>query len=84
MVLAENLLFGAGWRDSVKIFDNSTQKTFDGEGKSVLMVISTADSETLKEYPLEAQPVFDGMAAAYGRLYLSLKNGNVLCMDSDN
>jgi hypothetical protein len=47
------------------------------------MVISTDDSETIKEYPLEAQPVFDGMAAAYGRLFMSLKNGTILCMDSD-
>jgi hypothetical protein len=83
IVLADNFLFGAGWKDSVKIFDQSHEKNFDSEDNSVLMVMSTVDSETLKEYPLEAQPVFDGMAAAYGRLYLSLKNGTVVCMDSD-
>jgi outer membrane protein assembly factor BamB len=83
MVLADNFLFGAGWKDSVKISDQFPEKNFKREDNSVLMVMSTINSETLKEYPLEAQPVFDGMAAAYGRLYLSLKNGTVVCMDSD-
>ena len=81
--MADNFLFGAGWKDSVKIFDQSPEKNVDGEDNSVLMVMSTINSETLKEYPLEAQPVFDGMAAAYGKLYLSLKNGTVVCMGSD-
>ncbi len=84
MVLADNVLFGAGWKDSEKIFEGprpaGSRKNPYSENESVLTVISTADGQTLKEYPLEAEPVFDGMAAAYGRLYLSMKNGRVLCM----
>ena len=76
MVLAGNVLFGAGWKDSEKIFAKDPQ----GENESVLEVISTADGRTVRQYPLEAEPVFDGMAAAYGRLYLALKNGKILCM----
>jgi hypothetical protein len=34
----------------------------------------------LAKYRLDSAPVFDGMAAANGRLYLSLENGQVLCM----
>ncbi len=34
----------------------------------------------LARYRLDSAPVFDGMAAANGRLYLSLENGQVLCM----
>ena len=84
MVLADNLLFAAGWIDSVKVFEGprpaaSLKKPYS-ENDSVLTVISTADGQTLREYPLKAEPVFDGMAAAYGRLYLSMKNGRVLCM----
>jgi len=78
MVLAGDLLFGAGWRDSEKIFEKDPYSRND----SVLAVISTADGQMLRERPLEAEPVFDGMAAAYGRLYLSLKNGKVLCIAS--
>jgi len=77
MVLADNVLFGAGWKDSVKIFEKNPYS----ENESVLTVMSIADGETLKEYPLKAEPVFDGMAAAYGKLYLSLKNGTIICLD---
>jgi hypothetical protein len=76
MVLADDRLFGAGWKDSEKIFADDPRS----ENDSVLEVISTADGRTLREYPLEAEPVFDGMAAAYGRLYLAMKNGKILCM----
>jgi outer membrane protein assembly factor BamB len=76
MALAGDALFGAGWRDSEKIFTNDPRSKND----SVLQVISTADGKTLRQYPLEAEPVFDGMAAAYGRLYLAMKDGKILCM----
>ncbi|MBL7188198.1 MAG: PQQ-binding-like beta-propeller repeat protein [Phycisphaerae bacterium] len=76
MVLAGDVLFGAGWKDSEKIF----AKDPHSENDSVLEVISTADGKTLRQYRLEAEPVFDGMAAAYGRLYLAMKNGRILCM----
>jgi hypothetical protein len=33
---------------------------------------------TLAEIPIPASPVWDGMAAAGGKLYLALKNGKVL------
>ena len=76
MVLADNLLFGAGWKDSAKMFEKNPYSEHD----SVLTVISAADGQRLKEYPLKAEPVFDGMAAAYGKLYLALNDGTVLCM----
>ncbi|MEA3225634.1 MAG: hypothetical protein U9Q07_06750, partial [Planctomycetota bacterium] len=80
MVLADNLLFGAGWKDSEKIFTKNPHS----ENDSVLEVISTADGKTLRQHPLEAEPVFDGMAAAYGRLYLAMKDGKILCMVGKN
>ena len=76
MVLAGDVLFAAGWKDSVRIFEKDPY----GENDSVLMVLSTVDGDILSEYPIEAEPVFDGMAAAYGKLYLSLKNGAVACL----
>jgi hypothetical protein len=54
------------------------------DNDSVLAVVSTADGQTLREYPLEAEPVFDGMAAAYGRLYLSLKDGSIICFGGES
>ena len=53
---------------------------FDGRKGAVLRVHSAADGMVLAEHKLEAPPVFDGLIAAGGRLYLSMTNGRLLCM----
>jgi len=78
MIMADDLLFAAGWRDSVRAFEKDPARP----SGSALIVISAADGEVLKEYPLKARPVFDGMAAAYGRLYLAQKDGSVICLEA--
>ena len=45
-----------------------------------LLAVSTADGSTTVEFDLPSPPVFDGMAAAQGRLYLSTKLGKVVCV----
>jgi outer membrane protein assembly factor BamB len=52
---------------------------FRGEKGTALQVISASDGGKLAEYELDAMPVFDGMSAASGRVYISLKNGTVEC-----
>ena len=42
--------------------------------------VATADAEELAAYDLEHLPVFDGMAAARGRLCLLMNGGKVFCM----
>ncbi|MCK4960162.1 MAG: PQQ-binding-like beta-propeller repeat protein, partial [Planctomycetes bacterium] len=37
----------------------------------------------LAEYELEKPPVFDGLVAAGGRLYVSTIDGNVVCFDGE-
>ena len=51
----------------------------EGEKGALLWAVSTSDGEMLAEYQLESNPVFDGMAAANGRLYLATGDGKVLC-----
>ena len=51
-----------------------------GERGGALLAVSTADGQTRAEYSLEAPPEWDGMAAANGRLFLSLTNGTVVCV----
>ena len=51
----------------------------DGRSTAVLMAFSGADGHKLAEYKLSAPPVFDGMAATRGRIFVSLKNGTVVC-----
>jgi len=48
----------------------------------VLMAVSAVDGAPLAEDPLDATPVFDGMAAAEGRLDISLENGRLVCLSA--
>jgi outer membrane protein assembly factor BamB len=45
-----------------------------------LSVLSTADGKKTGEKKLPGSPVWDGMAVAYGRLYVSLDDGSVVCL----
>jgi outer membrane protein assembly factor BamB len=44
-----------------------------------LWAVSLENGEKLAEYKLDTIPVFDGMAAAENKLFLSLKNGHLTC-----
>jgi hypothetical protein len=46
----------------------------------VLRVYSAADGKTLAEHKLDAPPVFDGLIAAAGRLFMCTTNGRVVCL----
>ncbi len=50
-----------------------------GKRGGLLRVVSVENGEKLAECKLESIPVFDGMAAARGKLFLSLRNGHVAC-----
>jgi len=52
-----------------------------GEKGSRLWAVSAADGRKLAECPLEGVPVFDGMAATPGRLYLAMADGRVICLE---
>jgi len=73
MVLTSNTLIVAGPPDLGR------KDAFRGEKGVFLRVISRTDGETLSQYKLAAMPVFDGMSAAGGRVYMALKDGTVEC-----
>jgi len=79
LVLAGDTLFAAGWEDAVAVAvpEGSPVPAPD---RSLLWVLSSADGTRLSEYPLDAPPVFDGLIAARGRLYLVTTAGKVLCL----
>ncbi len=52
---------------------------WNGEKGGHLWAVSTKDGAALAKYELDVPPVFDGMAAADGRLYLSLQDGSLVC-----
>jgi outer membrane protein assembly factor BamB len=94
LVLADGTLFMAGPEDlideeqALKQIDvpavqeqlSEQAAAFAGQRGGLLWAVSAADSRTLGELRLESPPVFDGMAAADGRLYLSTQAGTVVCL----
>jgi len=51
----------------------------DGKRGGLLWAVSAADGKTRSELKLAAPPVWDGMAAADGRLYIATIDGKVAC-----
>ena len=74
MVLADKTLFMAGPPD---VFSRESQID---KRQVLLYAVSAEDGKKLAEYKLESPPVFDGMIAANGRLYISTQDGRLLCM----
>jgi hypothetical protein len=95
MVLADEKLFIAGppnvadekaafyEPDALANRDALTEQKAAWEGKKggLLHVVSASDGQKLAQYHLECVPVWDGMAAANGRLYISTINGKIVCFD---
>ncbi|MFW6170028.1 MAG: hypothetical protein ACODAD_06025, partial [Planctomycetota bacterium] len=77
MVLAGDTLFLAGPPDVVP--EDDPYAAFEGKLGAKLWAVSTTDGARLAEYELASPPVFDGMAAARKRLYVSTEDGKVLC-----
>ena len=78
MVLAGQTLFVAGPPDVMD--DADPYAAFEGRRGAVLAAVSAADGLTLAQLKLESEPVFDGLIASGGRLYLATRDGRVLCM----
>jgi len=79
MVLTKNALLVAGSPDVVKP-GTDPYAAVQGKLGGKLLWISRADGKTLAEYELDSPPVFDGLAAAAGRLFLSAMDGRVICL----
>ena len=92
MVMAANTVFVAGRldpdlpqikgeKDKYRVFQIFTELSDEvvspREGR--LLSFSATDGKKLGELKLSAPPVFDGMAAAGGRLYVSCRDGTLRC-----
>ena len=78
MVLAGKCLFAAGPPDVIDSAD--PMASFEGRMGAVLRAYSAVDGKMLTEQELDAPPVFDGLIAAEGRLFLSTMDGRLVCM----
>jgi hypothetical protein len=51
----------------------------DPNVKSELWVLNGADGGKAQVLPLEGRPVYDGLSAAGGRLFVTTEDGRLLC-----
>ena len=91
MVVTDQMMFVAGPPDLVKAksgFGNDALKlsnseevldAWNGKKGGRLMAVSSADGSKLGEIEIDSPPIFDGMAAAAGRLYMATADGKVIC-----
>jgi outer membrane protein assembly factor BamB len=52
---------------------------YEGKLGSVLRAISARDGSQIGEFELSSSPVFDGMSAAYGKIYVALEDSSIQC-----
>ena len=78
MLRAADKLFVAGSPDVVDPED--PHGAWEGRKGGVLAVFDAASGEKLSEVKLDAPPVWDGMAAASQRLFVSMMDGNIVCL----
>lgn len=76
MVRTDEVLFVAGPPGSPL----TSEAALEGKAPASLLAVSPDDGSVLAEMTLPSTPVWDGMAAAEGSLYLTLAGGDVLCL----
>jgi outer membrane protein assembly factor BamB len=79
MVKAGDTLFAAGPPD---VFDaDDPYAAFEGRKGGRLVALSTKSGEILTEMELDSPPIFDGLIAADGRLFVTLRDGSLMCLE---
>jgi hypothetical protein len=76
MVVAGEVMFLAGPPANAI----ESKSAYEGAEGAILCAVSAADGKMLAAYRLDALPVFDGLAAAQGRLFLTTQDGRLLCL----
>jgi hypothetical protein len=93
MVLADKTLFVAGPPDildeeDIYFFLNDEEvkeklarqsDLHKGKEGGRMWAVSAKNGKKLKEFKLDSLPVWDGMAASKGQLYMSTMDGEILC-----
>jgi len=73
---------GPGERHIISFADPSAARdAFQGRLGSFLRILSATKDNQICEVRLPAMPVFDGTSIADGRIYVSLKDGRLLCLE---
>ena len=78
MVKTDSVLFAAGPPDVLDSEDPFA--AFECRQGGRLVMVDPKDGTKIAERELPSPPVFDGMIAADGRLYITTCDGNILCL----
>jgi outer membrane protein assembly factor BamB len=98
MVLADDTLFVAGPPDIVDeeeaffaldddaVLEKLAEQSALLKGKegALLWAVSANSGRKLAEYKLDSLPVWDGMIASSGKLFMTTMNGEVVCLSENN
>jgi hypothetical protein len=82
MIKTRNKLCLAGIPDKQKM--EQWTEAMEGKGEGLLCLVSPSTGEKTAIYKIASPPVWNGMAAAGGSLYMSLTNGSVICLSGMN
>ena len=77
MALAGEVVFVAG--APLVFIRVDPAATYEGRLGGLLWAVSSADGSKLAEYKLDVLPAWDGMAAAYGKLFVVNQDGSIDC-----
>lgn len=82
MIRAGDVLFVGGMTAEVDAGNARAplNVAFEGRAGGILHTVSAGAGEIVGQVPLESPPVWDGMAAAAGRLYISTADGKITCL----
>jgi hypothetical protein len=85
MVRANDRLFIGGSPDlpDRKQLSTADSAALEGQTVGLLQIVSCNDGEALARVRLDSSPVWDGIAAAGGRLFLATCDGRVRCMSGN-
>ncbi len=82
MLRAGDMVFLAGMPAGLN--QDDPHATFDGRTGGMLRTASIDGGKTLAHRRLKSPPVWDGLAAAGGKMYMSAMDGSVTCMIRDD
>ena len=83
MVLTKDKLFVAGPPEMGNRETEEAKNKWLGREGGKLLCLSSKDGDLLSELKIESPSIFDGMVAADGKIFISLQNGSVICLEED-
>jgi len=80
LVVAGGTIIAAGVPLQSSFDLSQLSAAYAGKQGGVLWTASTKDGSKIAELKLSAQPVWDGLSAAHGQCFLTLRDGTVMCL----